>query len=111
MVPMDLGMGNPSTESLQTITYTTECVTPHDPNLLKSQQSSPSNNHLLATVSISRTSSFNSGSSCRNLAVPTEVLAVHGAKNAALAATTNNTLLTADYDINNKLSPQPYKGE
>lgn len=108
MVPLDVSGNNPSTESLQTITYMTECVAPHDPNLLKSQQSSP--NHLVACVSISRTSSFNSGSSNKNLAVPTDVLAVPCAKNTALAAT-NNTLLTADIDINNKLSPQPYTGE
>ena len=102
---------NPSTDSLQTITFTDALA----PAVAKSQQSSP--NHLMTTVSISRTSSFNSagsggggggGGGGKSVSITPEVLAVHGAKNAALAA--SNTLLNTDCDVN-KLNPSKEKGK
>ena len=100
----------PSTESLQTITYTTDLLASHDPNLLKSQKpSSPNHLPVVTTLSISRAGSYNDtnmGSNQKLAIIPSGVLALHGAKNAALAAT--NTLLNKDYDVN-KLHPI-YKG-
>lgn len=93
---------NPSSESLNSVSNIAEALTPA---IFKSRQSSP--NHLPA-VPVSRTSSFNSGYSGKNMPSLPEVLAVHGAKSAALAA--SNLLLSADYDMN-KLQPNNTKGE
>jgi hypothetical protein len=94
---------NPSSDSIHSVVYTaSDMLAPYDPAVLKSQQSSP--NHLVANLSVSRTHSFSGRSSPKGL--PPEMLAVHGAKNAALAAT--NSLLNVDYDVN-KLNPNVEK--
>ncbi|XP_071106235.1 voltage-dependent T-type calcium channel subunit alpha-1G-like isoform X3 [Haliotis cracherodii] len=94
MLPSNNNSLNPSSESLNTLPYAAEALTP---TLFKPL---PSPNHLTANYSLSRTSSFNCGAmgSAKNMPSLPEVLAAHGAKNAALAA--SNLLLNVDTDTN-----------
>ncbi|KAK7506411.1 hypothetical protein BaRGS_00002523 [Batillaria attramentaria] len=104
MLPSTNNSRNPSSESLNTLALgAVEALTP---TLLKSQQSTP--NHLAALMPLAGgASSFSSSVSGRALASLPEVLAAHGAKNAALAA--SNMLLNTDTEPN-KLQSVADKG-
>ena len=107
MLPSNNNSLNPSSESLNTLPYSGEGLTP---TFFKSYQAS-SPNHLSANVSLSRASSFNSGRfACASNTFPSlpEVLAAHGAKNAALAA--SNLLLNVDSE-SSKLQSVVDKGK
>lgn len=104
VIPSNNNSLNPSSESLNTLAL--GAVEAFSPTFFKSQQSTP--NHLMARMPLTRTSSFNSSVSGRALASLPEVLAAHGAKNAALAA--SNMLLNADMEPR-KLQSVADKGE
>lgn len=90
MLPSSNNSLNPSSESLNTLALgAVEALTP---SLFKTQQSAP--NHLATLMPLGRASSFTSSVSGRALASLPEVLAAHGAKNAALAA--SNMLLNVE---------------
>ncbi|XP_025084578.1 voltage-dependent T-type calcium channel subunit alpha-1G-like isoform X7 [Pomacea canaliculata] len=103
MLPGNSYSLNPSSESLNTLAL--GAVEVFSPALFKSQQSTP--NHLAALLPLTRTPSFNSSVTGRALASLPEVLAAHGAKNAALAA--SNMLLNSDTEPN-KLQSVADKG-
>lgn len=104
MLPGNSYSLNPSSESLNTLAL--GAVEVFSPALFKSQQSTP--NHLAALLPLTRTPSFNSSVTGRALASLPEVLAAHGAKNAALAA--SNMLLNSDTEPN-KLQSVADKGK
>jgi hypothetical protein len=90
MLPSRNNSRNPSSESLNTLALgAVEALTP---TLLKSQQPSP--NRLAMLLPPGGSATFTRSVSGRALASLPEVLAAHGAKNAALAA--SNMLLNAE---------------
>ena len=95
LVPSDIS-GNPSTDSLQTITYTADGLTPHDPNLLRTSMSSP--NRLMPGIG-GRTPSI--GGSTHAVENVPDVVATHSLNphSGALSASTGNSLMSADHNM------------
>ncbi|CAH1794430.1 unnamed protein product [Owenia fusiformis] len=90
------GKANPSPDAIPTILYTASDNTLNPDNInVDPKLKSP--NHVVTTVSISRTSSFNNGNGKKS-PIPPEVIA---ARNAALVA---SKTMVPEYDVN-KLHP------
>lgn len=116
LVPSDIS-GNPSMDSLQTVTYTAECLaTPHAAESLAhcQQSSSPNNNnHIVTPISLGRTLSVGGAVPSSPVSVPPAILAgrhmsipcpdlltVPGTRNHA----GSHVLVPMEYDAN-KLHP------